>query len=156
MHGAAACRATKILPDCQVAMKLPPNQDLSGWIDCVTFTNNPNTVPFLDPAFASPPAFIARSLRKPGVWSAVFRPIQLRCGDAFEPRSGINAGLCLVRVAAAILADVEGGILPPGKSARWFDDLRIAGRFEDCIGLFRRAGCPADKHHRMPVGFEIC
>jgi len=32
-------------------------------------------------------------------------------------------------VAAAILAAVEGGILPPGKNARLFGDLQIAGRF---------------------------
>ena len=31
-----------------------------------------------------------------------------------------NAGLCLASVAAAILAAVEGGILPPGKHERFF------------------------------------
>ena len=30
-------------------------------------------------------------------------------------------------VAAAILAAVEGGILPPGKNVRFFNDPRIAG-----------------------------
>ena len=37
-------------------------------------------------------------------------------------------------VAAAILAAVEGGILPPGKKARLFDDLQIAGHFGVCVG----------------------
>src|SRR3989449_7000778 len=43
-------------------------------------------------------------------------------------------------VAAAILAAVEGGILPPGKNALFFGDLQIARRFGVCGGLFRRAG----------------
>ena len=46
-------------------------------------------------------------------------------------------------VAAAILAAVEGGILPPGKNAGLFRDVQIAVRFEVCVSSFRRAGCPA-------------
>ena len=50
--------------------------------------------------------------------------------------------------AAAILAAVEGGILPPGKNARFFRDPRIAGRLEE---LFRRAGCPGSTAGETPA-----
>src|SRR6266480_4182564 len=40
----------------------------------------------------------------------------------------------VLSVAGAILAAVEGGILPPGKNARLFGDPQIAGRFELCVG----------------------
>ena len=53
-------------------------------------------------------------------------------------------------VAAAILAAVESGILPPGKNAPLFGDLEMAGRFGVCVVLFRRAGCPALRQARRP------
>ena len=49
----------------------------------------------------------------------------------------------VLSIVAAILAAVEGDILPPGKNARLFGDLQIPGRSGACVGLFRRAGCPA-------------
>jgi len=42
-------------------------------------------------------------------------------------------------VAAAILAAVEGGILPPGKNGRLSGDLQIAARFGLCVDLEVRA-----------------
>jgi len=57
---------------------------------------------------------------------------------------------CVFSVAAAILAAVEGGILPPGKNARFFGDLQTSERFGICVGLFRRAGCPALRQAGRP------
>ena len=51
-------------------------------------------------------------------------------------------------VAAAILAAVEGGILPPGKNARFFRDPQSAGRLEE---LCRRAGCPGSTAGETPA-----
>ena|SRR2546430_13778683 len=58
-------------------------------------------------------------------------------------------------VAAAILAAVEGGILPPGKNARLFGDLQIAGRFGVCVDLFRRAACPAYTSGETPAATPL-
>ena len=42
----------------------------------------------------------------------------------------VEQALYVFGVAAAILAAIEGGILPPGKNARFFRDPQTAGRFE--------------------------
>src|SRR5438034_9581086 len=51
-------------------------------------------------------------------------------------------------VAAAILAAVAGGILPPGKNDRFFRDPQSAGRLEE---LFRRAGCTGSTAGETPA-----
>ncbi len=81
--------------------------------------------------------------------------------DAFnEPTLPLTPSLYpnggyLFRVAAAILAAVKGGILPPGKNAPLSGDLKIAGRLGACVGLFRRAGCPALRQARTPAATPV-